>query len=70
MNCSKSGCGGRLKITHTYSQGLNKYQRAACLECRRVYSLTTVAEEARRGQGARAQAKAAAKRCESQESQS
>lgn len=59
MICSKPGCGGVLKVSHTYSQGTVKYQRAACEKCRLPHCLTTTAEPAeKRGSGAKARAAA------------
>lgn len=60
MKCKKKDCGGKLRITHTYATDDGKYQRAACPECRMVYTLTTVMQEApARGEGARAKARSA-----------
>jgi len=42
MNCSKSTCGGRLKITSTYSHAQAKFQRAVCEACRTTYCITSV----------------------------
>jgi hypothetical protein len=61
MICTKPGCQGKIKITHTYVHGRGKYQRGVCLACARVYCLTTAMEEVtRRSQGARAKARGAA----------
>lgn len=62
MNCTKNGCTGRLRITHTYTVRSSKYQRAECDLCSRVHTLQTVAEPtAARGDGARARAQRAKK---------
>lgn len=60
MICSHHGCGGKLRISHTYSLAAAKYQRAECSRCGRIHTLTTVAELAlARGDGAKAKARAA-----------
>lgn len=62
MNCTKTNCTGRLRITHTYNTRSAKFQRAECDVCKCVHTLQTVAEPAnKRGDGAKARAKAAAK---------
>lgn len=62
MNCTKTGCAGRLRITHTYTVRSSKYQRAECEVCKSVHTLQTVAEPvAARGDGAKARARRAAK---------
>lgn len=56
MNCT--ACDGRLRVTHTYTLGIAKYQRAACEGCGKVHCLTTTAEPVqKRGDGARARAR-------------
>jgi len=66
MNCTKSGCAGQLRVTHTYTVTTTKYQRAECQLCRRVHTLQTVAEPvAARGDGAKARARRAAQEQES-----
>jgi hypothetical protein len=61
MNCTKIDCTGRLRVTHTYNTGVAKFQRAECMVCGRVHTLQTIAEPTqKRGDGARARAKAAA----------
>ena len=62
MNCTKTNCTGRLRITHTYTVKSSKHQRAECDQCGRVHTLSTVAEPtAARGDGAKARASRAAK---------
>ena len=57
MNCTKEGCQGRLRITHTYTAETSKYQRAVCDKCRRVHNLHTIAQPVTgRGEGAKASA--------------
>ena len=57
MNCEH--CNGKLRVTHTYSSGDTKYQRAVCEDCRTPHCLTTTAVVAtKRGDGARARARA------------
>lgn len=57
MNCSKPNCTGTLRVTHTYSLGSVKYQRAICERCKLPHCLTTTAEPAeKRGTGAKARA--------------
>lgn len=61
MNCTKTGCPGRLRVTHTYSVKSAKYQRAECDDCKRVHTLQTLAEPVQqRGDGAKARARRAA----------
>ncbi len=62
MNCTKSGCTGRLRITNTYTVKSAKFQRAECPVCRRIHTLQTIAQPvAARGDGAKARARRAAK---------
>ncbi len=62
MNCTKSNCAGKLRITHTYTVRSSKYQRAECEACGAVHTLQTVAQPvAARGDGAKARARRAAK---------
>lgn len=61
MKCCEQGCGGNLRITHTYPVKLVKFQRAVCDRCGLVYRLDTVAVPARSGAGARAMANRAKK---------
>jgi hypothetical protein len=67
MKCSKPGCDGDLKVSHTYSEGAAKYQRGVCERCKQVHCLLTIAEPVeRRGDGARARARRARQHpCES-----
>jgi len=61
MKCPK--CDGQLRVTHTYSLGLKKFQRAVCRKCKVVCRLDTlVAIVLGRGDGAKARALQASKK--------
>jgi hypothetical protein len=65
MNCTKDGCAGQLRVTHTYTVSITKYQRAECQACGLVHTLQTVAEPTgARGSGAKARAHRAAQALE------
>lgn len=57
MRCSRRGCTGRLQVTHTYTVGTHKFQRAICSGCGKPYRVEVYAFLAeQRGDGARAHA--------------
>ena len=62
MNCT--GCGARLKVTHSYgveqTAGTIRTARAVCKPCDKEFVATTVTmvEEAKHGEGAYAKARA------------
>lgn len=59
MICAETGCGGRLKVTHTYTMYQWKFQRASCVNCGETYCVTSEASRVeRRGDGAKAKATA------------
>jgi len=65
MMCSDHSCRGSLRVTHTYTVGQEKFQRATCSECGTVYRLSTTATPVTaRGEGAKAHAARARKLCE------
>lgn len=58
-------CGGKIRVTHTYPVGLEKFQRARCPECGTVYRLSTKATPVTvRGEGAKAHAARARHSCD------
>lgn len=56
MKCATDKCEGTLRVTHTYTVSVKKYQRAVCEQCKTVWRLDTVAVKPVQGQGARAMA--------------
>ena len=58
MKCSNdNGCEGELRVSHTYAAGAEKFQRASCDSCGRVYCLSTTSHpQPVHGQGAKARA--------------
>ena len=73
MNCAVPNCGGTLRISHTYTVGIRKFQRATCSECGSVYRVDIEATlVTARGEGAKAYAARAnevTQECESSTSQ-
>jgi hypothetical protein len=57
MKCSVTQCCGSLRVSHTYTVGNRKFQRATCTECGGVHRLNIEATiVSARGEGAKAYA--------------
>jgi hypothetical protein len=67
VKCSKDECDGKLMVSHTYTVGAQKFQRATCSRCGGVHRLDIQATlVTARGEGAKAHAaRAHEDQCES-----
>lgn len=55
--CAHPDCDGQLRVTHTYTRGSEKFQRAVCSDCGRIHRVASLATlVTARGEGAKAHA--------------